>query len=130
VVPEDAMGRAASARILAATRRPTAIVYTSDLLAMAGLNVARECRIDVPGEVSIAGFDDSPLASLSSPALTSVRVDHGGFGEVAAAVLLAAINGTEPPRIDPPAPRLIVRNSTGPVPAHTLDETGGAPVQI
>lgn len=131
VVPEDAMGRAASARMLEATRRPTAIVYTSDLLAMTGLNVARDRGIDVPGDVSIAGFDDSPLASLSSPSLTTVRVDHGGFGEAAAAVLLAAIDGAEPPRIEPPAPQLIVRYSTGSVPAGSNDEPpGGVPDQI
>ena len=125
------MGRAASARMLEATRRPTAIVYTSDLLAMTGLNVARDRGIDVPGDVSIAGFDDSPLASLSSPSLTTVRVDHGGFGEAAAAVLLAEIDGAERPRIEPPAPQLIVRYSTGSVPADSHDEPpGGVPDQI
>jgi LacI family transcriptional regulator, repressor for deo operon, udp, cdd, tsx, nupC, and nupG len=117
VVPEDPVARAASARMLEAARRPTAIVYTSDLLAVAGLNVARERGIQVPGDVSIAGFDDSPLAALSFPPLTTVRVDHSGFGEAAAAVLLAQIDGAEPPTLEPPPPRLIVRSSTGPAPA-------------
>jgi DNA-binding LacI/PurR family transcriptional regulator len=121
VVPEDAVARAASARMLEAPRRPTAIVYTSDLLAMAGLNVARERGFDVPGDVSIAGFDDSPLAALSSPSLTTVRVDHSGFGEAAAAVLLAEIDGAARPRLEPEPPRLIARNSTGPVPTSQLD---------
>jgi DNA-binding LacI/PurR family transcriptional regulator len=116
VVPEDAAARAATMRLLQATPRPTAIVYTSDFLALAGLGVARELGLAVPRDVSIAGFDDSPLASLSSPPLTTVRVDYAGFGEAAAAVLLAEIGGAERPRFEPTPPELIVRGSTGPVP--------------
>ena len=119
VVPEDAAGRAATARLLQAPHRPTAIVYTSDLLALAGLGVARELGFDVPGDVSIAGFDDSPLASLSSPPLTTVRVDYAGFGEAAAAVLHSEIYGTPRPRYEPTPPRLILRGSTGPVPERS-----------
>ena len=70
----------------------TAIVFTSDLLAAAGLGAARERGIAVPDELSIIGFDDSPLAALASPPLTSVRVDYAEFGEAAAAALLAAID--------------------------------------
>jgi DNA-binding LacI/PurR family transcriptional regulator len=121
VVPEDAAARAATARMLEAPRPPTAIVYTSDLLALAGLSVARERGLDVPGDVSIAGFDDSPLASLSSPPLTTVRVDHSGFGEAAAAALLAEIDGGQPPAFEPASPELIVRSSTGPAPQRAPD---------
>jgi DNA-binding LacI/PurR family transcriptional regulator len=120
VVPEDAAARAATARMLEAPHTPTAIVYTSDLLALAGLSVARERGLAVPGDISIAGFDDSPLASLSSPPLTTVRVDHGGFGEAAAAVLLAEIDGAEPPPFELASPELIVRSSTGPAPRRPL----------
>jgi DNA-binding LacI/PurR family transcriptional regulator len=116
VVPEDAVARAATARMLQAPRRPTAIVYTSDLLALAGLSVARELRLAVPGDVSIAGFDDSPPAWLSFPPLTTVRVDHTGLGEAAAAVLLAEIDGMPRPPFEPCPPQLIVRGSTGPAP--------------
>jgi LacI family repressor for deo operon, udp, cdd, tsx, nupC, and nupG len=120
VVPEDAAARAATARLLQASPRPTAIVYTSDLLALAGLGVAHELGLAVPGDVSIAGFDDSPLASLSSPPLTTVRVDYAGFGEAAAAVLLAEIDDAERPRFEPAPPELIVRGSTGPAPERSL----------
>ena len=120
VVPEDAAARAATTRLLQASHRPTAIVYTSDLLALAGLGVARELGLDVPGDVSIAGFDDSQLASLSSPQLTSVRVDYAGFGEAAAAVLLSEIDGAPQPPFEPMLPQLIVRGSTGPAPERSL----------
>jgi DNA-binding LacI/PurR family transcriptional regulator len=120
VVPEDAAARAATARMLDAPRPPTAIVYTSDLLALAGMSVARERGLAVPGDISIAGFDDSPLASLSAPPLTTVRVDHSAFGEVAAALLLAVIDGAEPPPFDLGPPELIVRSSTGPAPRRPI----------
>jgi len=124
VVPEDAAARAATARMLQASHRPTAIVYTSDLLALAGLSVARDLRLAVPGDVSIAGFDDSPLASLSSPPLTTVRVDHTGFGETAAAMLLAEIDGTPRPPFELAPPQLIVRGSTGPAPKALAQPAG------
>ncbi len=86
----------------------TASVNTSDVLAVAGLAAARERG----REVAITGFDDSPLAALASPPLTSVRVDYAQFGEAAATALLAAIAGAEPPRFRGAAPQLVVRAST------------------
>jgi LacI family repressor for deo operon, udp, cdd, tsx, nupC, and nupG len=118
VVPEDAAGRAATARLLRSSRRPTAIVYTSDLLALAGLGVARQEGLSVPDDISITGFDGSPVAMLSCPPLTTVRVDYGGFGEAAGARLLAEIDGVAPPRSALAPPELIVRGSTGPPPAR------------
>jgi DNA-binding LacI/PurR family transcriptional regulator len=122
VVPEDAAARAATARLLQSPRRPTAIVYTSDLLALGGLGVARHLGMTVPDDVSIAGFDDAPLASLSSPPLTTVRIDGGGFGEAAASMLLAEIEGLPPPTLELAPPKLIRRSSTGPAPAHSTRE--------
>jgi len=112
----DPAGTAATERVLAAARRPTAIVYGSDVLAASGLAVARERGISVPGSLSVTGFDDSPLAALASPPLTSVRVDYAEFGEAAAAALLAAIAGAPAPGFDPSRPDLVVRASTGQAP--------------
>jgi DNA-binding LacI/PurR family transcriptional regulator len=86
----------------------TAIVCTSDVLAVAGLAAARERG----REVAITGFDDSPLAALASPPLTSVRIDYAEFGEAAAAALLAAIEGQPVPSFRGSAPELLVRGST------------------
>jgi DNA-binding LacI/PurR family transcriptional regulator len=110
--PGDPAGARASARLLAGRRRPTAIVYGSDALATAGLAAARAGGIEVPGELSVTGFDDSPLAALASPPLTSVRVDYAQFGEAAAAALLAAIAGEAPPPFHGTPPQLVVRAST------------------
>ena len=92
----------------------TAVVNTSDVLAAAALGAARERGIDVPGDLSITGFDDSPLAALASPPLTSVRIDYAQFGEAAAAALLAAIAGEPVPAFRGSAPELVARASTAP----------------
>ncbi len=90
----------------------SAVVCTSDVLAAAVLAGARERGIAVPGDLAITGFDDSPLAALSSPPLTSVRIDYAQFGEAAARALLAAIAAEPLPAFEPAEPRLIVRGST------------------
>ena len=101
---------------LDAAPRPTAIVYASDRLAAAGLAAARERGIAVPGELSITGFDDSPLAAFASPPLTSVRIDYAQFGEAAAAALLAAIAGEPPRPFRGAPPELVLRGSTAQAP--------------
>jgi LacI family repressor for deo operon, udp, cdd, tsx, nupC, and nupG len=113
--PGDPAGTTATARVLAAAPRPTAIVFGSDVLAVGGLGAARERGIEVPRELSIGGFDDSPLAALASPPLTSVRVDYAGFGEAAAAALLASIAGEPAPEFRPAPPELVVRASSAPL---------------
>ena len=74
-------------------RSRRAIVCASDVLSGAVVVAARARGLDVPGDVSVTGFDDSPLAALASPALTSVRVDYAEFGEAATRALLAEIGG-------------------------------------
>jgi DNA-binding LacI/PurR family transcriptional regulator len=112
----DPAGTAATARVLAADPRPSAIVYGSDVLAATGLAAARDHGIAVPAALSITGFDDSPLAALAAPPITSVRVDYAQFGEAAAAALLAAIAGEPVPGFLPAAPELVVRGSTAQAP--------------
>jgi LacI family transcriptional regulator, repressor for deo operon, udp, cdd, tsx, nupC, and nupG len=92
--------------------RPGAVVCTSDPLAMNVVRAATERGLSVPGDLSVAGFDDSPLAALASPSLTSVRVDYAEFGAAATATLLAAIAGEDAPRYDPSRPQLVPRAST------------------
>jgi DNA-binding LacI/PurR family transcriptional regulator len=77
---------------------------------------ARERGLEVPGDVSVTGFDDGPLAALAMPALTSVRVDYAEFGEAAAGALLAEIGVGEAVSFAPSAPALVVRASTAPPP--------------
>jgi DNA-binding LacI/PurR family transcriptional regulator len=100
----------AAARVL--EHAPTAVVCASDTLAIALIRAVRDRGMSVPDDVSVTGFDDSLLATLSSPALTSVRVDYTAFGAAASAALLAVIDGNPAPAHHPSPPTLEVRAST------------------
>jgi LacI family transcriptional regulator len=81
---------------------PTAIICGNDVLAAGAMMQAREMGLDIPGDVSIVGFDDIGLARAVQPGLTTVRVPQIEMGRQAAEVLLAKINGTPLP----PNPKL------------------------
>lgn len=68
-----ASGRAAAETLFAGAVRPTAIFAANDEMAAGVLAVARERGIQVPSELSIVGFDDDAVATVVSPALTTVR---------------------------------------------------------
>jgi LacI family transcriptional regulator, repressor for deo operon, udp, cdd, tsx, nupC, and nupG len=109
-------GSAATRKLLDLADPPTAIVYANDLMAIAGLAVASARGIDVPGELSITGYEDTELAAHLQPSLTTVSSDVIGWGRAAAARLLELIDRRPPTDIQLPLPRLVVRGSSGPVP--------------
>ncbi|WP_106129222.1 LacI family DNA-binding transcriptional regulator [Pseudosporangium ferrugineum] len=107
-------GARATRGLLDGDARPTAIVYDNDIMAIAGLSVARERGLDVPAELSIVGWDDSPMCGLVHPPLTALARDIYTYGAHAARLLLAVIAGERVgARLDEPA-RLLVRGSTAP----------------
>jgi len=107
-----AAGRAAAAGLLAAAAPPTAILATSDVLALGVLDAAAAAGVAVPGGLSVAGFDDVPAAAAAG--LTTVRQDHHGKGRRAGELLLAALRGEPPAAGALLAHELVVRSSTGP----------------
>ena len=119
VVESDfsAAGGAQATRVLLEdVHRPTAIVYANDLMAIAGLSVALEYRVNVPGQLSVTGFDNSELAGYVTPPLTSVRTDPFGWGRTAARALLDLIDGGTTDDIPIQPAQLVVRASTAPPP--------------
>ena len=116
-------GAAATRRLLDLAEPPTAIVYANDLMAIAGLSVAASRGIDVPGRLSITGYEDTELAAHVQPPLTTVRSDVIGWGRAAARRLLELIDQRPATAVDLPPPSLVVRASTGPAPAHQLPGT-------
>ena len=108
-------GAAATRDLLLSGRPPTAIVYDNDVMAVSAVGVAAELGVDVPGELSIIAWDDSPLCRLPHPALTAMSLDITAYGAAAAATLLRVIAGERVPDRVFGAPELIVRGSTGPV---------------
>jgi DNA-binding LacI/PurR family transcriptional regulator len=109
-------GREAAAALLAARPRPTAIIALSDELAIGVLEAARDAGVDVPGQLSVVGFDDSPAASLVTPALTTVHQPLRRKGQLAGERLLDLRAGRHPRTRRLPTD-LVVRNSTAPPPS-------------
>jgi len=91
-------GREAFRRIMESPARPTIVMCGNDILAVGALQAAREMGLDVPGQVSITGFDDIELATVVSPTLTTVHVPHRKMGTLAADVLLEQAHGRAEPR--------------------------------
>lgn len=107
-------GARATRRLLSSPDRPTAIVYDNDIMAVAGLAVAQEMRLDVPSDLSIVAWDDSPLCQVVRPPLTGLSRDIPAYGAHAAQRLLALIDGGKPGPLQDEAPRLTPRGSTAP----------------
>lgn len=107
---------------------PTAIVYSNDHMAVAGLGVAQRRGLVVPRDLSITGFDDTEIGRYLHPALTSVATDARGWGALAARTLLAAIAGLQPDSVVLADPTLSIRASTGappsPLPAAATSPEG------
>lgn len=107
---DPAAAEAVAMRLLKRRPRPTAILAMSDVLAIGVLRAAQHLGIAVPGELSLVGFDDIPLAEDLAPPLTTVRQPLVEKGRLAAAVLLGR---AEPPTSQLPT-ELVVRGSTAP----------------
>jgi alanine racemase len=106
-------GAAATRQLL--EQGATAIVCGSDMMAIGAIRAARAEGLSVPGDVSVVGFDDSPLVAFLDPPLTTVRQPVAQMGSTAVSALADAIGG------DPVAsreylfaPELVLRGSTGP----------------
>jgi DNA-binding LacI/PurR family transcriptional regulator len=111
-----------AARLLfdtAGADRPTGVLCFSDVVALGVLRVAASRGLSVPGDVSVVGFDDSPIAHVGEPVLTTVRQDVSAKGRVAAEALTDAIGRARAGR-DGRArhhtlpTELVVRSTTGP----------------
>lgn len=113
-----AEGAAATEALLGSDTPPTAIVYSNDHMAIAGLGVARRRGLSVPDDLSVTGFDDTEIGRYVNPSLTSVATDAREWGRVAARALLAAIAGEPPAHVRLAEPSLTVRESTGPAPTE------------
>ncbi|GGK40303.1 LacI family DNA-binding transcriptional regulator [Salinarimonas ramus] len=110
-----ASGVAAAGRLLADGARPTAVFASSDVMAIGLVGALQEAGLDVPGDVSVAGFDDIEFAAMSRPALTTIRQPRRDLGRAAAEALLARLAGRTPPALSLLETELVVRASTGPV---------------
>lgn len=76
------------------SKSATAVFVGADLIALGVLHFARSIRLDVPGQLSVIGFDDMPWAAMSTPALTTIDMP---IGDMAAEAVGALLRRTEAP---------------------------------
>lgn len=86
-VREPALG------LLSLADRPTAIFAANDLSAMGTMDVARGMGLDVPGDLSVVGFDDIPESTRTTPPLTTVHQPIQEMGAAAITMLIALLDG-------------------------------------
>ena len=93
----------------------TALVCASDLMALGAVRGARSLGLDVPGDVSVVGYDDSALAVFFDPPLTTVRQPVAELVRAAANQIIQEIQGEPGLRTELLfRPEVVVRASTGP----------------
>lgn len=110
---EEAEGERCTLELLASYPETTAIVCGNDRLALGAYEGLLKIGKSVPDDVSVTGFNDSPMLTRVKPGLTTVRVKQYEAGQAAARHLLTAIEGDAPTAIGTVLPvSLIERDST------------------
>ena len=113
-------GAGAFQQLMALPERPTAVMASTDVLAIGSIHAACRLGLQVPADISIVGFDDLPLAEYTTPALTTV---HMPVAQMAAAAVKAAIEDDRGPDaviVQILKPEMVIRDSSGPAPACSL----------
>lgn len=105
-------------RSLPSRSRPTAVIAANDLVAAGVVRGALERGWDVPGDVSVTGWDNNSVGQFMSPSLTTVDVDLERLGSKAMAKLIAGLLDTPPETKDEPLFRIIWRESTAEPPSE------------
>jgi LacI family transcriptional regulator len=120
-------GYDAMLHLLALTERPTAVFAANNVMTMGALRALHSMRVQVPGEMSIVGFDDLDLATILRPPLTIIDRPMVQQGVLAARLLLTRLidhSTEEPQRVVLPV-RLVERGSTAPPRADSRPEARG-----
>jgi len=110
-----AAGAKAGHAFLSIEHRPTAVYCACDESAISFVKVVRSVGLDVPGDVSVVGFDGIEAAHYCEPTLTTVKQPRAQMGRTGARVLLDQLDGKSVPKglIELDAP-LVIESSTGP----------------
>ncbi len=116
--PRDATWEPESGRVigreLGLDPNVTAIFCGNDEIAMGVIRGLTEVGKSVPGDVSVVGFDDHPLAAMWSPPLTTVRQDFADLGSRAFDLLEALLSDHPAKRFSAALPPLVIRESAAP----------------
>jgi len=113
-------GMRAARGLLEADAVPTAVLTFNDRSAVGLLDALLRAGVDVPGTVSVVGYDDSPLSRLAHIDLTTVSQNPRELTEQAVAAVVERLDGGRAEHREVVvAPKLVVRGTTGPVPDLT-----------
>ncbi|NBH08507.1 substrate-binding domain-containing protein, partial [Amycolatopsis sp. SID8362] len=107
-------GYEATKQLLAGRKRklPTCVFAVTDVMAIGAMTALREEGLSVPGDISVAGFDDIPVVRDLAPALTTVRLPLEELGERAMDLAIKGSGGTRP-RTVRLSGEVVLRESTG-----------------
>lgn len=86
-------GMNAMAKLLALTRRPTAVLCSNDMTALGVMHKCYEENVSIPGELSVVGYDDIRLAQFVLPPLTTVQMSQTELAQLAFRALLKEVRG-------------------------------------
>jgi DNA-binding LacI/PurR family transcriptional regulator len=116
-------GVRAARELLDASDQVTAVFAANDRCAVGVLDTLRRAGVDVPGDISVIGYDDSRLARLAHVNLTTVAQDAQETARLAVEAVVERLDGEAdtPPRDILLKPRLVVRGTTGPAPQRQSD---------
>jgi LacI family transcriptional regulator len=98
-------------RLLTDPNRPRALFCWSDLDAIPIINMAKKLGLNIPGDLAIIGYDNSPVAALSLVDLASIDQSGRRLGALAAEILLSRIKGRTVPNHFLLEPTLVRRSS-------------------
>jgi LacI family repressor for deo operon, udp, cdd, tsx, nupC, and nupG len=113
-LPED--GETAARQLMMQKDRPTAVFCFSDEMALGCMHALKEQGFNVPGDVSVMGFDGIPFARYASPPLTTIAQPTEQIGAACARILFDLIEGKPPATMKNFLPhKLVVRDSTSPI---------------
>ena len=105
-------GMEAARRLLSGPKRPTALFASNDDMAAGVILAARQLGIDVPGQLSVAGFDDTQVASIVWPTLTTIRQPSYEMAYAATEILINMIRGEAVPPLVRLSYTMMKRGST------------------
>ncbi len=111
-------GHKAATELLALSKPPTAIFCENDEMAIGAIQSIKQKGFAIPGDISVAGFDDISFAAFADPPLTTIAQPAEEFGSTAVTLLIDLLEGRlgKAPKVILPFD-LIQRASTGPAPA-------------
>ena len=104
-------GQNAALKLLSLRERPTAIFASNDDMAAGAMAAAAQLGFSVPNEIAIAGFDDSPIATIVAPSLTTVRQPVAEMAEAAIRTLLETSPSKAAPQKSLADHKLIIRDT-------------------